>query len=161
MRTVVAQADNNVPNITSALPSVKLPTSTTWMSHTERAGSEGSIQVEVREVRSAVLVQQTWTGGDGSMTGTVIVTMIPFNDIRSVDFEPPVGTVGDTWTVRVRSAHTSFSETMNSPLRKTAKKVLPAVNLTSTRSAVYFDFLNSAEARDAYAYFLHHKQLGR
>jgi hypothetical protein len=160
-KTVVAQAENSVPKITSTLPSVKLPTSTSWMSHTERAGSDGTIQVEVREAGSAVSVQQTWTGGDGSMTGTVIVTIIPFNDIGSVDLEPPMGNAGNTWTVHVQSARSSFPEAMNSPLRKTGKKVLPAVNLTTTRSAVYFVFLNSAEAQDAYAYFLYHKQLGR
>jgi hypothetical protein len=43
----------------------------------------------------------------------------------------------------------------------TAKKVLPAVNFTTTTNAVYFAFPNSADAQDAYAYFLYHKQLGR
>ena len=33
---------------------------------------------------SGVSVQQTWTGGDGSMTGTVIVTMIPYSDIGKI-----------------------------------------------------------------------------
>lgn len=160
-QTVVAQAENNVPKITSTLPSVKLPTSTSWMSHAERAGSEGTIQVALTETGSAVSVQQTWTGGDGSMTGTAIVTIIPFNDIGSVDFEPPMRNGENTWSVRVQSARTSFPEAINSPLRKTAKKVLPAVNLTTTRSAVYFVFLNSADAQDAYAYFQYHKQLGR
>ena len=160
-QTVVAQAENNVPKITSTLPSVKLPTSTSWMSHTERAGSEGTIQVAVTETGSAVSVQQTWAGGDGSVTGTVIVTTVPFNDIGSVDVEPPIEKGDNTWTVRVQSARSSFPETMTSPLRKTAKNVLPAVNLKTTRSAVYFVFLNSAEAQNAYAYFLYHKQLGR
>jgi hypothetical protein len=158
---VVADAEHSVPKITLALPTVKLPTNSSWMSHTEKAGNEGTIQVEVQETPSAVSVHQTWTGGDGSMTGTVIVTIIPFNDIGSVDFEPSLGNGWAARTVRVKSARTSFPETMTSPLRMTAKKVLPAVNFTTTTKAVYFAFPNSADAQDAYAYFLYHKQLGR
>jgi hypothetical protein len=46
-------------------------------------------------------------------------------------------------------------------VRNTPKRVLPAVNLTTTRNFVYFAFRDPAEAQDAYAYFLYHKQLGR
>jgi hypothetical protein len=67
----------------------------------------------------------------------------------------------ETWTVFVESGRSSFPETMTSPLRKTLKRVLPAVNLTSERSFVYFAFRNPAEAQDAYAYFLYHQELGR
>ena len=86
--TQVRQAETNVPKITAVLPSVKLPMSKIWMSHGERAGSDGTVQVDVAETGSGVSVQQTWTGGDGSMTGTVIITMIPYADIGKIDFEP-------------------------------------------------------------------------
>ena len=96
------------------------------------------------------------------MTGTVIVTIIPLNDIGSVGFEPPIGSSRDTWTViRLHSALAAFPETMTSPLPKPAKKVLPAVNFTTARNVAYFAFPNSAEAHDAYPYFLYHKQRGR
>jgi hypothetical protein len=160
-KSAVAEAENNVPKITAALPSVKLPTSKVWMSHTERAGSDGTIQVAVMETGSGVSVQQTWTGGDGSMAGTVILTTIPYDDIGNIDFEPPTRIGDNTWTFRVHSARTSFPQSVNSPQRKTAKATLPAVSYTTAERAVYFTFLNSAEAQDAYAYFLYHKQLGR
>src|SRR5215831_18664240 len=46
---VVSQAEKDLPNMAASLPTVKLPTSTTWMFHTERAGSDGTIQVQVTE----------------------------------------------------------------------------------------------------------------
>ena len=73
-----------MPKITAVLPGVKLPTSKTWMSQTEWAGSDGSIQIAVTETESRISIQRTWTGGDGSMTGAVIVTLVPYNDIGSV-----------------------------------------------------------------------------
>jgi hypothetical protein len=131
------------------------------MSHAERAGSDGTIQVEVTETGSGVSVQQAWTGGDGSMTGTVIITMIPYADIGKIDFESPTRNADGTWTVRVQSVTTPFPQTVDSPERKTARATFPAVHDTTTESSVYFVFANSGEAQDAYAYFLYHKQLGR
>ena len=110
---------------------------------------------------SGVSVQQTWTGGDGSMTGTVIVTRIPYSDIGKIDFAPPTGKGDDTWTLRVHSASTLFLQTVDSPERKTARATFPAIHDTTTESFVCFIFANSAEAQDAYAYFLYHKQLRR
>ena len=159
--TQVRQAETNVPKITAVLPSVKLPMSKTWMSHGERAGSDGTVQVDVAETGSGVSVQKAWTGGDGSMTGTVIITMIPYADIGKIDFEPPTGNGDDTWTVRVQSASTPFPQTVDSPERKTARGTFPAVHNVTTENSTYFVFRNSGEAQDAYAYFLYHKQLGR
>lgn len=167
IRTKAAQTDrevvlagNNVPKITGILPSVKLPASNAWMSYTEAAGSDGTIRVEVAEVGVGVSVQQSWTGGDGAMTGTEIVTIVPFDDIKSIDFHGPVGTGVGTWAVVVESAHGSFPETVDSPLRQRATRVFPAVHITTTTNSVYFSFADPAEARDAYAYFLYHQQLG-
>ena len=160
-KTQAAQAENNVPKITAVLPSVKLPTSKTWMSHAERAGSDGTIEVEVTETGAGVSVQQTWTGGDGSMTGTVIITMIPYVDIGKIDLEPPTRNADGRWTVRVQSATSPFPQTVDSPERKTARATFPAVHDRTTESSAYFVFVNSGEAQDAYAYFLYHKQLGR
>lgn len=160
-RRLVAQAENGVPKITAVLPSVKLPTSKAWMSHAERAGSDGTVQVDVAETWSGVSVQKSWTGGDGSMSGTVIITMIPYADIGKIDFEPPRGKGDDTWTVRVQSASTPFPQTVDSPERKTARGTFPAVHDATAENSTYFVFRNSGEAQDAYAYFLYHKQLGR
>lgn len=50
---------------------------------------------------------------------------------------------------------------LTAPQRKTARATFPAVNYATTESAAYFVFLNSAEAQNAYAYFLYHKHVGR
>ena len=60
--------------------------------------------------------------------------------------------------VRIRST-TAFPQTVDSPERKTARGSFPAVHDATTESSVYFVFVNSREAQDAYAYFLYHKQL--
>jgi hypothetical protein len=117
--------------------------------------------MEVTERGSGASVQQTWTGGDGSMAGTVTVTTIPFDDIGKVELRPGMEEGDETWTVFVESGRSFFPEMTTSPLRKTLKRVLPAVNLTSERSFVYFAFRNPIEAQDAYAYFLYHQELGR
>ena len=157
----VDRAENHVPNIIAALPSVKLPTSKTWMSQTQKAGSDGTIEVAIMETGLGISVQQTWAGGDGSMTGTVILTTIPYDDIGDIDLVPPTR-IGDyTWTVRAHAARDPFAQKIDSPQRRTIKATFPAVNYATTESSLYFDFLKSAEAQDAYAYFLYHKQLGR
>ena len=157
----MAQAENGVPKITAVLPSVRLPTSKAWMSHAEKAGSDGTVQVDVAETGSGVSVQKTWTGGDGSMTGTVIITMIPYADIGQIDVESPTVKGDDTWAVRVQSTSTPFPQTVDSPERKTARGTFPAVHDATTENSTYFVFRNSGEAQEAYAYFLYHKQLGR
>lgn len=157
----MAQAENGVPKITAVLPSVKLPASKAWMSHAERAGSDGTVQVDVAETGSGVSVQRTWTGGDGSMTGTVIITMMLYADIGKIDFEPPTEKGDEAWEVRVHSASSPFPQTVDSPERKTARGTFPAVHDAITENSTYFVFRNSGEAQDAYAYFLYHKQLGR
>lgn len=162
-RTAVEEAESNVPKITAVLPNVKLPTNHAWMSHEEWAGSDGIIiiKIEVTEGRRTVLVEQTWTGGDGSMTGTVALTTIPYENIGNVALEPPLRDHDDAWTVRVESAGGSFPETWSSPERKTAKGVFRAVNYKTTKSVVYLAFTSRAEAHDAYAYFRYHQELGR
>lgn len=160
-RTAVEEAESNVPKITAVLPNVKLPANHAWMSHEEWAGSDGIIKIEVTEGGSAVLVEQTWTGGDGSMTGTVALTTIPYENIGNVALEPPLRDRDDAWTVRIESASGSFPETWSSPERKTAKGVFRAVNYKTTKSVVYLVFTSRAEAHDAYTYFRYHQELGR
>ena len=157
-RAAVAQAENDAPKIIAFLPSVKLPTSDAWMSNTEWAGGDGTVQVRVTEAGSAVLVQQTWTGGDGSLTGTVVLTIIPYEDIGSVEVEPTTRGGEHTWRVQVQSARTSFPQTRTFPERKTAKRVFRAVNYATMEHSVHFVFLSPAEAQDAYAYFEYHRQ---
>jgi hypothetical protein len=157
----IAQTEKDVPRITSVLPTVKLPTDKSWMSQAEKAGSDGAIEVVVRETTSGVSVQQTWTGGDGSMTGTVIVTTIPFNEIGDIDFVRPVSPADPVWIVRVYAARTPFAQAIDSPLRHTIRTSFPAVHHTTTESSVHFVFPGSAEAQNAFAYFLYHKQRGR
>jgi hypothetical protein len=160
-RTAVTEAENHVGEIAALLPRVKLPTSTAWMDHTEWAGSDGSIKVAVKEVGSGVSVQQTWTGGDGRMTGAVALTMIPYRDIGDVELGTPTRSGDQVWTVRVRSGDTSFSEALACPERKTAKAVFRAVHDSTMQQFVYLVFNDPAQAQDAYAYFLYHQEVGR
>jgi len=161
IRTGVAQAEKDVPKMTSILPSVKLPTSSAWMSHTEWAGSDGTVQVGISETGSGVTVEQSWTGGNGKMTGTFVLTIIPYKDVGSVQLRPPMRSDDNKWTIHLQSAGNPFAEIFASPERKTTTGIFRAVNYTSTNRFVYLAFFNSADARDAYSYFLYHKQLGR
>jgi len=158
-KTEVTLIENNVPEITAVLPSVRLPASKAWMSCAQKAGRDGTIQLEVTEIGSGVSIQQTWTGGDGSMTGTVILTTIPYNDIGKID--PPAGNSYDRWIVRIESATIPFPQTLDSPRRNTSRAMFHAVHSVGTEKWFYFIFPKSAEAQDAYAYFLYHKQVRR
>jgi hypothetical protein len=155
----IVQAENKVPEITAVLPSVKLPTSLNWMFQAQNAGRDGTIEVQISETGSGVAVQQTWKGGDGSMTGTIIATTIPYKEIGNIDLVPPTS-LGE-WTVRVHAARAPFPQRIDSPERKTIKATYPAVHYETTGSSVYFVFPNSADAQDTFAYFLYHKQLGQ
>src|SRR5262249_37856805 len=126
---VVSHAEKDLPKIAASLPTVKLPASARWMFHTERAGSDGTIQAEVTERGRGVAVQQSWAGGDGGMAGTMSVTTIPFEDIAKVELRPPMAKGGETSTVFVQSGRDSFPETVSSPERHWAGRILPAVNL--------------------------------
>lgn len=160
-KTHVTQVETNVPKITAFLPSVKLPTSKEWMSYSEEAGRDGTIQTEVKETGPGVSVQQMWTGGDGGMTGTVIVTLIPYTNIGTIDLEPPLGRGDHFWTLHLQSTDNPFPQKIDCPERKTATLTLPAVHNTTTESSVYLMLANAGDAHDAYAYFIYHKQLGR
>jgi len=157
----IERAEKDAPKITAVLPSVKLPSSKIWMSQRENAGRDGLKEIAIAEIGSGVSVEEKWTGGDGSMAGTIILTTIPYDDIGTIDLVPPMPTLDDTWTVRVHAARAPFPQKIDSPQRRTIKKTFPAVNYATTENSVYFVLLNSNDAQDAYAYFLYHKQLGR
>ncbi|SRR5258706_3745107 len=157
----IAQAEKEAPKITAVLPSVKLPSSKGWMSQTENAGRDGIKEIAITEIRSGVSVQERWTGGDGSMTGTTILTTIPYDDIGAIDLVSPMPTYDETWTVRVHAGRAPFPQKVDSPQRRTIKATYPAVDYATTENSVYFLFPNAPDAQDAYAYFLYHKQLGR
>jgi len=159
--SAVAQLENGVRQITATLPTVKLPGSNAWKFHTEWAGSDGTIEVAVREEGPGVRVQQTWTGGDGGMRGSVALTTVPYEDIGNVELEPPTASGDRAWVVCVRSAGSPFPETWTSPERETPRGFLHAVNYDTTANVVYLVFSNRGGAQDAYAYFLYHQELGR
>jgi hypothetical protein len=157
----IAQAEKDAPKITAVLPSVKLPSSKTWMSQTENAGRDGTKEIAITEIGSGVSVQEKWTGGDGSMTGTTILTTVPYDDIGTIDLVRPMPTYDNTWTVRLHAGRAPFPQKIDSPQRRTIKATFPAVNYATTQNSVYFVFPDSSDAQDAYAYFVYHKQLGR
>jgi hypothetical protein len=157
----IEQAEKDAPKITAVLPSVKLPSSKIWMSQTENAGRDGTKEIAITEIASGVSVQERWTGGDGSMAGTSILTTIPYDDIGTIDLVAPTPTYDDTWTVRVHANRAPFPQTIDSPQRRTTRGTFPAVNYATAEDSVYFAFPNSSDAQNAYAYFLYHEQLGR
>jgi hypothetical protein len=161
VQPAVAHVEDTLPAITAELPSVKLPTSTTWMSQSQYAGRDGNIQTAITETESGVSVRQAWVGGDGGMTGTVILSDVPYRHIGDIELRPPYTPGDNIWTVRVHAARTPFTQKIDSPERRTVKATLSAVSYTTAETSVYLNFANSADAHDAYAYFLYHKQLGR
>ena len=140
---------------------MKLPSTKIWMSQRENDGRDGIKETAITEIGSGVSVQEKWTGGDGSMTGTIVLTTIPYDDIGTIDLVPPMPTYDDTWTVRVHADRAPFPQKVQSPQRRTVRATFPVVNYATTESSVYFVLPNSLDAQDAYAYFLYHKQLGR
>jgi len=64
-RTTAEEAENKCSKITAALANIKLLTSHAWRSHEEWDGSSEIAKIEGIEARAAVLVEQTWTGGNG------------------------------------------------------------------------------------------------
>jgi len=127
------------------------------MSQTENAGRDGMKEIAITEIGSGVSVQEKWTGGDGSMTGTTIHTTVPYDDVGKIDLVAPTPTYDDTWTVRVHAGRAPFPQKIDSPQRRTVRATFPAVKYTTTQDSVYFIFPTSSDAQNAYAYFLYHK----
>jgi hypothetical protein len=157
----VNQATSTVPKVRAILPSVKLPASKDWMTHTEAAGREGTVHVAVTEMGSSAWVRQNWTGGDGSMSGTEIITIVPYQDIGDVNIRMLSWGNGQRWSLSVEPANLKgFPQSVKSPERTTATRTYPAVNLKTSEEFLFLEFSNPSEAQDAYAYFLYHKQRG-
>jgi len=157
----VNQAESALPKVTAILPNVKLPVSTYWMIHTESGGSDGTIDVAVREFDSSAWVQQSWTGGDGSMTGTEVITIVPYQDIGPLDIWIQHWGNQRRWTLCIHPANSKrFLQSITCPERHTAKRTYPAVDLKTTEGSLYLDFSNMSDAQDAYTFFLYHKERG-
>jgi len=157
----VNQAESGVSRITAVLPSVKLPVSRNWMTQTENGGRDGTIAVTIREIGSSAWVQESWSGGDGSMSGTNVITIVPYQDIGSLDVW--VSTLGKSpaWTLRIQPANANeFRQSFTSPERMTAIRSYPAVDLKTSEGHLLLKFSNATDAQDAYAFFLYHKQRG-
>ena len=157
----VNQAEGAIQKVTAILPTVKLPVSKDWMTQTEFAGSDGTINVTVTEVGSSAWVQQSWTGGDGSTAGTKIITIVPYQDIGTLDIWTPHLGNNERWTLHILPTKgNGFQQSITSTERVTSKRTYPAVNLKTSEESVYLEFSNSRELQDAYAFFLYHKERG-
>jgi hypothetical protein len=157
----VNQAESAIPKVTAILPTVKLPANKDWMTQTEFAGRDGTINVKVAEIGSSAWVEQSWTGGDGSMTGTKIITIVPYQDIGALDIWMPHLGNDQRWTLHIQPANRNgFRQSVTSPERVTSKRTYPAVNLKTSGESVYLEFSDTREAQEAYAFFLYHKQRG-
>ena len=96
------------------------------------------------------------------MAGTVIVTIVPYQDIGSLDVWVAPWSRNRGWTVRIGSAtRNGFPQSMSSPERKVATRTYAAVDLKITERYIYLEFPNPSDAQDAYTFFLYHKQRGR
>jgi hypothetical protein len=157
----VDQAEGAIRNVTAILPTVKLPVDKDWMKQTEFAGRDGTINVTVTEIGSSAWVQQSWTGGDGSMAGTKIITIVPYQDIGTLDVWMPHLGNDERWTLHIQPANRNgFLQSVTSPERVTSKRTYPAVNLKTSGESVYLEFSDSRQAHEAYAFFLYHKERG-
>jgi hypothetical protein len=157
----VSRAESVVPKVRAVLPSVTLPASRDWMSQTAREGSDGTMAVTVTESDSGAVVRQSWTGGDGSMSGTVIQTVVSYRDIGNLHVSVPSWIGKPRWTVQIQAAsQRGFSQSLTSPERKTAKHTYAPVNLKTSAPSVYLEFSSPADAQNAYTFFLYHSQRG-
>jgi hypothetical protein len=157
----VNQVESAFPKVRAVLPSVKLPVRKDWMSHTEAAGSEGTVNVTITEMGSSVWVRQNWAGGDGSMSGTEIITIVPYQDIGDLEMRVPAWGNGQRWSLSVQSANpNAFPQSVKSPERTTAARTYRAVDLKTSERFLYLEFSNPSDAQDAYIYFLYHKERG-
>lgn len=157
----VHQAQSSVSRVKAVLPSVKLPFRKDWMTHTEAAGSDGTINVSITEIGPSASVQQNWTGGDGRMSGTEIVTIVPYQDIGDLNIRVLNWGTGQRWSLSIQPANTNgFTQSIESPERRTAKRTYPAVDVKTSEKFLFLEFSNPVDAQDAYAYFLYHKQRG-
>jgi hypothetical protein len=157
----VNQAESAIPKVTAILPTVKLPASKDWMTQTEFAGRDGTIHVRVTEIGSSAWVEQSWTGGDGSMAGTKIITIVPYQDIGALDIWMPHLGKDQRWTLHIQPANRNgFRQSVTSPERVTSKRTYPSVDLKTNGESVYLEFSNTRDAQEAYAFFLYHKERG-
>lgn len=157
----VEQAETVDAKVTAILPTVRLPDSKNWMAHTEFAGRDGTIHVTVKEIGSTAWVEQTWTDGDGSMTGTKIISIVPFQEIGALYIQTQEWGRDRRWILRIEPVRpNAFPESVTSPKRITPRRTYPAVDLKTACQSVYLDFSNSRDAQDAYAFFLFHKERG-
>ena len=162
LRAEVRQAEENAPKITALLPSVHLPTRKSWMTQTEYEGSDGIRETTIAEIGSAAWVRQEWSGGDGSMAGAVMVTVVPYRDIKSVEVIGPFTAALSSWTLRIQPAGRAwFPQSITSPARVTSKRSYAPVDLTVTEPLLFLRFSSARDAQDAFAFFLYHGQLGR
>ena len=156
----VTQAETVSPQVIQVLPSVRPPSATDWMSYSEQEGREGTVTKTITEIGSSAWIQESWTGGDGSMSGTKIITIVPYQDIGTINIWAHSFGNQRLWTLSIEPAnHGGFPQSTSSPDRTTPERTYPAVNLKSTDASIFLDYNNPTEAEEAYAFFLYHKQL--
>ena len=159
LKVSVRRAEDAEPKVRAVLPNVKLPARTGWMSHTEQEGREGTLAVTVGEAGDAASVRQVWSGGDGSMTGTDVVTIVPYQNIGAISVWPQTAGLGVGWVVQIEASDLrGFSQRFTSPERVTATRTFAAVDLKTSERFVFLTFSAPDEAQDAYAFFLYHQE---
>lgn len=157
----VGRAEGSVPQVQAVLPSVRLPVNEDWMTHSERAGKDGTIDVTVAEMGSTAWVQQSWSGGDGSTAGKKIITIIPYQKIGNLTIEAPHIGNDQRWTLRIQPADPSgFPQSVTSTERVTPTQTYPAAKLQATEQILSLEFSNPIDAQNAYTFFLYHKERG-
>ena len=161
LKVSVRRAEDAGPQVRAVLPNVKLPARTSWMSHTEQEGREGTLAVTVAEAEAgdAASVRQVWSGGDGSMTGTDVVTIVPYQNIGAISVWPQTAGLGVGWVVQIEASDLrGFAQRFTSPERVTATRTFAAVDLETSERFVFLTFSAPDEAQDAYTFFLYHQE---
>ncbi|HXW56515.1 MAG TPA: hypothetical protein VEJ67_12255 [Candidatus Cybelea sp.] len=159
--STVRQLENRLPELRAALPSVALPANKGWMSQAAGQGSDGTLAIAVKEADSGVVVRQSWSGGDGKMSGTVVETFIRYRDIGNLKVWLPLWAGPQRWTLHIEAAsQRGFPQSLTSPERKTPQHTYAPVNLTTSESSIYLEFSNPSDAQNAYTFFLYHTERG-
>jgi hypothetical protein len=159
--STVSQLESLLPELRAALPSVALPANKDWMSQTARQGSDGTLAMTVKEADAGVVVRQSWSGGDGKMSGTIVQTFIRYRDIGNLKVWLPLWAGQQRWTLHIEAANQrGFPQSLTSPERKTPQRTYAPVNLTTSESSIYLEFSNPSDAQNAYTFFLYHSERG-
>ena len=91
-----------------------------------------------------------------------MVTVVPYQDIGSIQIIAPLDSATSKWTLSVHPAsRKGFPMSVASPARTTSRHSFAPVDMLGSEPFLFLDFPTATEAQDAHAFFLYHKQIGK